>query len=97
MGEIEKRELDYQIMRSFLKYIDNPLGNVSAHVKACIDTELTPRQREITELYYRNQMYMKDIGAALGITTQAVYGHLMRSRRKIRRYLKYIHLFIAEE
>ena len=58
--------------------------------RAILDNEhlLTPRQREVVRLYYREQLQQKEIGIILGITQQAVNDALDRARRRIGEFLK---------
>ena len=54
-----------------------------------IQNELTPRQKEVTDMYYFRQMNTKEISEVLEITPQAVCALMSRARLKIFRILKY--------
>lgn len=49
---------------------------------------LTPRQREVVRLYYRNALQQKEIAALLQVTQQAVNDSLQRARITVGRHLK---------
>ena len=51
--------------------------------------ELTPRQREMLELYIYKEMSVTDIAAALGVNKSTVSRSLRRSFQRLERCLKY--------
>lgn len=52
---------------------------------------LTPREREVVQLLYRDERTQKEAAAALGITQQAVAGAKRRALAKMRQVLASIH------
>ena len=53
-------------------------------LRAGMEECLTPRQREIAELYYFDGLSMGEVGEALGIGRPAVCRSLQASREKLR-------------
>lgn len=51
--------------------------------------ELTPRQRQMLELYYDRQMKMPQIAKKLGVNRSTVSRTIRRAKDKLRRYLRY--------
>ena len=51
--------------------------------------ELTPRQREVLDLYYRERMNLAQIGDALGVGPSTVSRTLRRGEERLRRCLRY--------
>jgi DNA-directed RNA polymerase specialized sigma24 family protein len=47
------------------------------------EDDLTPRQREVVRLYYRESLLQKDIASLLAITQQAVTDCLTRLRQQL--------------
>jgi DNA-directed RNA polymerase specialized sigma24 family protein len=58
--------------------------------RAILDNDhlLTPRQRDVVRLYYREQLQQKEIASIFGVTQQAVNDALEKARRKIGQFLK---------
>ena len=54
-----------------------------------VQQELTPRQREMLELYIYKEMSVTDIAAALGVNKSTVSRSLRRSFQRLERCLKY--------
>ena len=54
-----------------------------------VQNELTPRQKEVIEMYYFRRMNITEIGEVLEITPQAVSALMSRARLKIFRILRY--------
>lgn len=51
--------------------------------------ELTPRQRQMVEMYYFQKKNIPKIAAELGVNRSTVSRTLSRGKNRIRRYLKY--------
>lgn len=49
-----------------------------------VDTELTPRTREVVQLRFHEQMSYREIAARLGISEAAVYKHLAQGIRRLK-------------
>ncbi len=54
-----------------------------------VEQELTPRQQEILEMRFRQEMGLSEIARELGITKSAVSRSLKRSRERLYRALRY--------
>ena len=53
------------------------------------EQELTPRQRQMLELYYERRMTIPQIAAELGLNPSTVSRTLRRARDRLRRCLRY--------
>lgn len=84
------REEEYQALRSFLKLAsDTERPTASEFVSRAIAEELTPRQRQLVEMYYLRQIPMQYIARELGVSTSTVSRTLARARVRLERCLKY--------
>lgn len=83
------REMEYQVLRKFLKSIDEPRGRLSRSLSEAIQSELTERQRQMVHMYYIKQMRMKDIADDLGVSVSTVSRTIRRGRTRLKRCLKY--------
>ena len=86
--EITLREQEYQLLRSFVKLASDGSGT-SELVGCAIAEALTPRQRQLVEMYYIRQMPMQYIAAELGICPSTVCRTLQRARSRLKTCLKY--------
>lgn len=59
------------------------------NLRAAIRDDLTPRQRQMMEMYYFQKTSVPDIARELGINRSTVSRTLKRGRERIRRCLKY--------
>lgn len=59
------------------------------NLRKVIAQELTPRQRQVVEMYYFQQKNIPAISRELGVNTSVVSRTLRRGKNRIRRYLKY--------
>lgn len=82
-------EMEYQQMRSFLRGLEKPEGQLTAMLADAIEQELTPRQRQLVRLYYLEQYNMKDIAAMLDLNPSTVSRTLALARRKLKKCLRY--------
>jgi len=84
------RELEYQALRSYLKLIGKAEGGgVAAGMRMALERELTPRQKQLVEMYYIRQLRMSDIADELGLDLSTVSRTLKRARARLRRSLQY--------
>lgn len=51
--------------------------------------EVTPRQRQVLDLYYQEEMNLEEIGLELGVGKSVVSRTLRRGEDKLRRCLRY--------
>lgn len=92
-GEYESRTSAEEFMTDLLlkdrtPYTEDLVGrDQAADLISGAEVYLTPRQREIFSLYYRNDLTQEAIGGILGISKQAVQESLKTSLTKIKRQL----------
>jgi RNA polymerase sigma factor (sigma-70 family) len=63
-------------------------------IQAIMVSALTPRQREVVELYYLENMIQVEVASALGITQATVSQHLkgkMRAGKSVGRAARFLH------
>lgn len=90
MENTMSREEEYQALRSLLKLAsDTQHQRAADFVRIAIEEELTPRQRQLVEMYYLRQIPMQYIGRELGISASCVCKTLKRARVRLERCLKY--------
>ena len=65
------------------------LDRLRRSLRRAREQELTPRQRQMLELYFEQGMNMPQIAAALGVSTSTVSRTLHRARERLRRCLRY--------
>ncbi|MEY8387851.1 sigma-70 family RNA polymerase sigma factor [Oscillospiraceae bacterium 38-13] len=65
------------------------LDRLRRNLRRAREQELTPRQRQMMELYFEQGLTMPQIAARLGITTSTVSRTLRRARDRLRRCLRY--------
>lgn len=64
-------------------------GQARRALRAAIEGELTPRQRECVELYFFQGLTMEQAARRLGIGKGTVCRHLQKARRRLGRVLGY--------
>lgn len=82
-------ELEYIILRKYLKLADSDGVSEEARLSRAMAKELTPRQRQMMELYYQHQLPMREIARRLGVNVSTVSRTLDRGRLRLRRCLRY--------
>ena len=81
----------------YIQYIRSMYGedNSAEHARTlralrdALKTELTPRQMQITVMYYIDGMKQHEVAEALGINKSTVCRTLARSKAKLRKCLRY--------
>lgn len=58
-------------------------------IRIVIEVSLSPRQKEVVDLYYMQGKKMPEISKILHISIQAVSSYLKAGRRKIEKIKKY--------
>lgn len=53
------------------------------------EQELTPRQRQVLELYYDRHLTLREIAQELGVHSSTVCRTMQRAKERLRRYLQY--------
>lgn len=79
----------YHVFRKLLKEMDNPYSVMGAKTAQAISEELTPRQKQMVQLYYIDQHTMQEIGDMLQVCPSTVCRTLQTARRNLRRCLRY--------
>lgn len=65
------------------------LARLRRNLRQAREQELTPRQREMLELYYEGGLNMPEIAALLGINRSTVSRTLRRAKQRLYRCLRY--------
>ena len=68
---------------------NNKSGQLKRILVRIIQNELTPRQKEVIDMYYFRKMNIYEISGFLEITPQAVSALMSRARLKMFRILQY--------
>ena len=66
-----RSSLENSALEELVGLLDEPVP-VGTRLRRVINEELTPRQRELIELYYRDEMSMTEIADMLGISKSTV-------------------------
>ena len=90
------RETEDQCMRRCLRHLDEPGELLSKKLAEAIRLELTPRQRQMVELYYLRQKPMTEIAGELGVNVSTVSRTIARGRRRLQRCLRYTGLRLLD-
>lgn len=85
----KEREAEYQYLRRSIKAMDEPGERISKKMVDAIRAELTPRQKQMVELYYKRQLTMAMIAVQLGVNVSTVSRTLARGRRRLHRSLRF--------
>jgi len=65
------------------------LSRLHRNLGRAVEVELTPRQRQVVELYYGREYSIPKIAMALKLNKSTVSRTLQRAQSKLRCYLKY--------
>lgn len=65
------------------------LGKLYENLRRARQRELTPRQKQVLDLYYEQGMTMPQISAQLGINCSTVSRTIRRAKRRLYRSLRY--------
>ena len=65
------------------------LERLRRHLRQARERELTPRQRQMLELYYDQGMTIPQIAGELGLNRSTVSRTLRRARDRLYRFLRY--------
>lgn len=85
-----KNKEDIEVMSRYVALLENASGSTMAErMRYALATELTPRQQEMTNMYYLDGMSQREIARALGLSDSSVSRTLLRARNKLRRCLRY--------
>lgn len=89
MNNYQVRQIEYSALRAFLKIMRAPETTLENKMSIATRDELTPRQREMVELYYIEQMPMKEIAEILAVDISTVSRTIKRAKQRLHRCLKY--------
>ena len=87
LPSMERGRLDYEDLERLYQ------GRIMTHALLDNVDLLTERQRQVVQLYYRENRQQEEIARDLAITQQAVNDALMRARRTIGKKLKRYYSF----
>lgn len=65
------------------------LSRLRRNLRRAREQELTPRQRQMVELYFDQALSMAEIAETLGVNRSTVSRTLLRARRRLYRCLRY--------
>ena len=68
---------------------DADISRLRRNLRLARQSELTPRQAQLVEMYFDEGLSMTEIGARLGISKSTVSRTLARARERLRRSLRY--------
>ncbi len=87
LPSLERGRIDYEDMERIYQ------GRIMTHALLDNIDLLTDRQREVVQMYYRENQQQEEIAQALSITQQAVHDSLTRAKRTIGEKLKRYYTF----
>lgn len=65
------------------------LERLKRNLRQAREQELTPRQKQMVEMHFEQNMSVSEIAQDLGVNVSTVSRTLKRAKDRIRRYLKY--------
>ena len=92
-----ERETEYLSLRNFAKRLEQPSGSIAAAIAEVLNGELTPRQRQMMQLYYIEQHSMREIADMLEVNPSTVTRTLQVARTKMKACLQYAGALLASE
>lgn len=86
----EYNKEDFEALRCYVGLLSEAEGDsMVSRMRAALLSELSPRQLEMTELYYLRGMNQTQIAGLLDVTQGTVSRTIRRAREKLRRTLRY--------
>lgn len=76
-------------LRSISADNDEVLDRLKRNLRLARKRELTPRQAQLLQLYFDEEMTMEEIGKALGISKSTVSRTITRAKRRLQHCLRY--------
>lgn len=73
------------------------LDRVRRNLGKALREDVTPRQRQVLELYYGRRLNMRQIGGELGVSVSTVSRTIKRGEARLRRCLRYGAAALLEE
>jgi RNA polymerase sigma factor (sigma-70 family) len=81
---------------SFRQWLDHQGGDnrerrkrLLSNLPEAVERELTPRQKQLLEMRYRDEMSVTEMARQLGVDKSTVSHTLNRARRRLSRVLRY--------
>jgi RNA polymerase sigma factor (sigma-70 family) len=87
LPSLERGRIDYEDLERIYQ------GRIMTHALLDNVELLTGRQRQVVEMYYRQNKQQEEIAEDLGITQQAVHDALSRAKKTIGKKLKRYYSF----
>lgn len=88
MTESENRKQENSALSEFVAMLGCE-DSMGVKVREVIRDELTPRQAELIQMRYIDEMSMSEIAERLGVSISTVSRTLKRGRGRMRKYLRY--------
>lgn len=76
-------------MRSIAPDNDETIERLKRNLRIARREELTPRQRQVLQLYFEQEMTMEQVARKLGITKSTVSRTIARAKSRLFRCLRY--------
>lgn len=83
------KQEEYMALRQYVKLVESGRQGTTAAVRQALTRELTPRQRQLVNMYYIEQMQMQDIADELGLHISTVSRTIKRGRERLKTCLRY--------
>ena len=89
MSALSEREKEYRSLRRFVRRCEKPANAAARLVAAALERELTPRQRQMVNMYYLEQHSMREIADMLEVNPSTVTRTLQIARAKLQAAMDY--------
>ena len=76
-------------MRSIAPDNDETIERLKRNLRIARREELTPRQRQVLQLYFEQELTMEQVAQRLGITKSTVSRTIARAKSRLRSCLRY--------
>ncbi len=83
------KQEEYMALRQYIKLVGSGRQGLTESVRQALEHELTPRQRQLVNMYYIEQMQMQDIADELGLHISTVSRTIKRGREHLKTCLRY--------
>ncbi len=84
------KQEEYMALRQYIRLVSaGDKGDMTAAVRQALREELTPRQRQLVNMYYIEQMQMQDIADELDLHISTVSRTIKRGRERLKTSLRY--------
>ena len=83
------KQEEYMALRQYIKLVGSGSQGLTESVRQALEHELTPRQRQLVNMYYIEQMQMQDIAEERGLHISTVSRTIKRGRERLKTCLRY--------